>query len=39
MLVHRQSGDENGQVKIDSRECGQAEGNSEKIELFHGGNM
>ena len=39
MLIHRQAGDEDGQIKIDPGEGGQAECNPEKVELFHGGNM
>ena len=39
MLVHGETGYENGQVKIDPRQRGEAKGNPEKVELFHGGNM
>ena len=39
MLVNRQTGDENGEVKIDPGEAGETERNPEKVELFHGGNM
>ena len=35
MLVDRQAGDENGQVKIDPGERGEAEGDAKEVELFH----
>ena len=39
MLLDREPGDENCEVKIDPRQRGEAECNPEKVELFHGGNM
>ena len=39
MLVHGQAGDEDREVKIDSREGGEPERHPEEVELFHGGNM
>ena len=39
MLIHRQTGDENREVKIDACERREAESNPEKVELFHGRNI
>ena len=35
MLVYRQAGDENREVKIDAGEAGQAERDAEKVESLH----
>ena len=35
VLVYRQAGDEDGEVKIDPGETGQAERNAQKVESFH----
>ena len=39
VLVDRQPGDENRQVKVDPGERRETESNPEEVELFHGGNM
>ena len=39
MLVDGEAGYKNGQVKINPRQRGEAEGNPKQVELFHGGNM
>jgi seryl-tRNA synthetase len=39
MLVNREAGDENREVKIDARETGEAERDPEQFELIHAENM
>ena len=35
MLVYREASDEDGEIKIDSGEAGQAERHAQKVESFH----
>ena len=37
MLMNREAGNENRQIKIDPGEAGEAEGDAEQFELVHGG--
>jgi hypothetical protein len=39
VLVDRQTGDENREVKIDARQTREAQGNSQQLQCFHNGEM